>query len=391
MRDPLPASFRQCVEDVFGKDKVLVTAYAKPSQPIKQWYKDWQPPEGIEDAKPETNGSLYEGLINVTRRAIREQPIDTVTYIWMQGEADAGKGWGSVYEKSFLGVLDQLKEDLAIEDINFVVGRINDYWSDAERFPDGQLVRRIQQKLGEENTNGDWINTDDLNRGVNPWGGFSFDDGHFPPAGYTVMGQRFAKKACRLIDPQIEMDPEIFEEVFFDSSSNIQSHAAIGKSVTGPKSEQATAAGGSGFAELTDGEFAESDQKSKQWISFAPREESIDLIIDLGKAIEIDSVGINTLLSSQAKAGFPNRFIISTSGDGESFAVNNSRYNSIHFYNKKKLREMRAKGISPQTILLLTDQRERKKRVQARFIKIEIQTGEQWVYIDEIIVNPSKK
>lgn len=50
-------------------------------------------------------------------------------YIWMQGEEDARMGWGSVYEKSFNGVLEQLKQDHKVTKINYVVGRINDYWT----------------------------------------------------------------------------------------------------------------------------------------------------------------------------------------------------------------------------------------------------------------------
>lgn len=101
---------------------------------------------------------------------------------------------GQRLRKSFNGVLDQLKQDLNVTKINYVVGRINDYWTTDRGLKDGDLVRATLMKLGEAGPNAAWINTDDLNQGVNPWGGYDECDGHFPPQGYRVIGQRFAKK-----------------------------------------------------------------------------------------------------------------------------------------------------------------------------------------------------
>jgi hypothetical protein len=59
-----------------------------------------------------------------------DRKFDTVTFVWMLGEADGQAGWGAVYGKSFLGIIDQLKADLKRDDIRFVLGRINDYGGD---------------------------------------------------------------------------------------------------------------------------------------------------------------------------------------------------------------------------------------------------------------------
>jgi hypothetical protein len=87
-----------------------------------------------------------------------------------------------------MGVHDQLRADLGVEDVHFVVGRIHDFWKDPQQFPDGEQIREIQVGLGGKHTKGPWIDTDDLNRGVNPWGGYSLRDGQFPPPAYRVMG-----------------------------------------------------------------------------------------------------------------------------------------------------------------------------------------------------------
>lgn len=281
MRRPLPDTFEKLVAKVFGDDKVIVVTHAHPSQPIRRWYKDWPPPEGHEPDEQE-NGTLYDALLGKVRKGIEGEPVATVTFVWMQGEADADKGWGAVYEKSFLGILEQFRQDLEREKINFVIGRINDHYLTSRGKKDGDLVRAVQQKLGEEHPNGDWVNTDDLNRGVNPWGVYSLADGHFPPAGYRLLGERFALKACKLIDPGIKTDDGFFEAVFLNSPADIKTHAAIGRptfSGTPPGTEQGAA---SDFRGLTDGCYGSADPKDRQWVRCPPRTDSQAWVIDLG-------------------------------------------------------------------------------------------------------------
>ncbi|MCH7224985.1 hypothetical protein MLD59_02495 [Verrucomicrobiaceae bacterium E54] len=382
MTQTLGHSFYECVGAVLGKDRVLIARTGHPGQPIKNWYRDWQPPEGMEDPKPDKNGHLYDVLIAAVERVRKDETPASATFIWMQGEADASRGWASVYEKSFLGLSDQLRADLGIEEIHFVVGRINDYWL---REPDGEAMREILAKLGEDHANGAWIDTDDLNRGVNPWGGFSFEDGHYPPEGYVVIGQRFAREACRLIAPDIELDPAIFEERFIDSYRQIKTHDGIGKKVSGSAPPGAT-----DLSVLSDGKFGTTDHQDGAWVGFPPSDQPIELVLDLGAEMEVDSMAVNLLLSSAAKSEFPEQLVYSTSADGQEFRVNGSRYNTIRYYNTKELAKMRTDGIEPVSVLLLTRQWDREGPVRARKVKVEIKTGGQWVFIDEIVVNPRK-
>jgi hypothetical protein len=387
MTSILGRSFRESVEKVLGPDKVVVSRTGHPGQPLKNWVKDWVPPAGSEDPNVENNGHLYTKMMNTLERNLKGGKPSTVTFIWMQGEADAGKGWAAVYEKNFLSLLDQIRADLGIQKLNFVVGRINEFWLEK---PDGKAMREILAKLGDAHANGAWIDTDDLNRGVNPWGGFSFEDGHYPPGGYVVMGQRFAKKACLLIDPDIKLDPDVFREQFIDSHEQIKSHAAKGTAVSCaqflPKRSSAP-----GYAILTDGVFGPANHEDKAWVAIAPSEEPVEIIVDLGQLTDVKSLGINTLLSSKAKAEFKGRFIFSTSEDGVEFVVNNSRYNTIKVYNGKKFNALRAEGIEPQSVLLLTRQLRRNEPVKARKVKITIETADQPVFIDEIVVNPARE
>jgi hypothetical protein len=383
MTPTLSGSFQNCVQQVFGKDKVLVTMTGHPGQPIKQWVKEWTPPAGMTDPKAELNGSLYTRMIENVRRSLKNERPSTVTFIWMQGEADAESGWASVYEKSFQSLLNQLKTDLDIQEIHHVVGRINEYWLEKK---DGQAMREVLVKLGKRDDHSAWINTDDLNQGVNPWGGFSYNDGHYPPSGYVVMGQRFAKEACRLIDPEFKPDPAIFGEKFIDSSDDIHSHAAIGKPVTGTAPDAGHDGGGKGLALLTDGKFGGANGNDPAWLGFAPAGKPIELVIDLGEPVNIDAIAVNMLLSSKVKAEFPNKITYSTSEDGETFKTSNSRNSAIYFYNKRELADLRARGIEPRTALLLRGQ----AAPNTRKVRIEIETGDQCVILDEITVNPGK-
>lgn len=381
MTPTLSASFQKCVEQVYGKDKVLVSTTGHPSQPLKQWVKTWTPPEGMTDPKPESNGSMYDNLLQRVRHYLKAERPASLTFIWMQGEADSENRWASVYEKNFLTLVNQLKTDLGMDKIQFVVGRINDYWLQK---PDGQAMREVLMKLGDEHENGAWINTDDLNQGVNPWGGYSFIDGHFPPSGYVVMGQRFAKEACRLIQPDFKADPAIFAETFIDSYDDIQTHAAIGKTVTGTAPDASNNGAGKGLAVLTDGKFGEVKEGDPARIGFAPSATPIELIVSFDEPVNVDSIAVNLLLSSNAKAEFPNKITYSHSEDGETFKTNQGRFPSTGFYSKTELAEMRAKGIQPTPALVLRGH----AFPNVREIKIEIETGAQWVFIDEIVVNP---
>jgi hypothetical protein len=117
-------AFIPAVSDALGIDRVIVVQDAQNGQPILRWWKNWKSPEG---EKPESTGDLYDRLMAKVNPAIEGQVLESVTFIWMQGERDAGMRWGGVYEASLRGLYDQLSEDLGRTDINFVIGRLSDF------------------------------------------------------------------------------------------------------------------------------------------------------------------------------------------------------------------------------------------------------------------------
>lgn len=385
MRQPLPNSFQAVAEKTFGKDQVLVVTHAHPSQPIRRWYKQWRLPEGMEDAErkngkePAPNGSLYDAMMAQVKQAIGDKPLASVTYIWMQGEADAVSGWSSVYEESFYGVLDQIKADLGVEKIHYVLGRINDFWLTGNGIIHGDQMRQIQQKIGEAHPWGAWVDTDDLNTGVNPWGVYQFCDGHFPPAAYEVLGERFARKACALINPAVPIPANAFSSAYFDSSRMIASHAGIGGAVGG------SAPVSGNLAALSDGKFAPLTANDAQWARFTPgAENSTELTLDLGAAKTLGQIGISLLCDPQAGFPRPEHLVIEASADGANWQKVG---HDISFsYHLKVAGEIEETKRARNLLALIQVPKVQGKATAVRFLRFQIKAAD--ILVDEIVVDP---
>jgi len=74
-------SFTPTIEAEFGKENVIVVIDALGGQPIRRWYKNWNPLTGNE---PVATGDLYDSLMNKVNPAIVNQNIKTVTFVWIQ-------------------------------------------------------------------------------------------------------------------------------------------------------------------------------------------------------------------------------------------------------------------------------------------------------------------
>lgn len=189
-------SFTPAVEKAFGQDNVIVVKDAAGGQPIRRWYKKWKPEQGDE---PKATGDLYDRLMVKVNQAIQGKQIKTITFVWMQGERDARERHGNVYAASFMGLVQQLGNDLKREDIHFVIGRLSDFDMDNKRYPHWTLVRDAQVQVAQENKRGAWVDTDDLNDGTNAKGKPIKNDLHYSKDGYKTLGERFAEKAIALI------------------------------------------------------------------------------------------------------------------------------------------------------------------------------------------------
>lgn len=190
-------SFTPAVEAAFGKNNVIVVKVAKGGEPIRRWYKKWKPARGDE---PKATGDLYDRLMKKVNAAIRGEKVETVTFIWMQGERDAREKHGEVYASSLKGLIGQLASNLGRNDINFVIGRLSDCFM---KNPHWRMVRKAQVEVAEADSCGAWVDTDDLNDGKNKKNNL-----HYSAKGYKILGKRFAEKSIELIKEQILLKRE---------------------------------------------------------------------------------------------------------------------------------------------------------------------------------------
>ena len=190
-------SFTPIIEKKYGKEKIIIVKDAKGGQPIRRWYKEW---EFDNNNLSDSIGNLYNSLIYKVRKAVINKKIKTVTFIWMQGERDAREELADYYEKSLIGLYNQLTNDLNYKKINFLIGRISDFDLLNKKYKHWTRIIDIQVKVAESNIRFDWIDTDDLNDGVNKKGIKINNDLHYSVSGYKILGQRFAEKAIKMIN-----------------------------------------------------------------------------------------------------------------------------------------------------------------------------------------------
>jgi hypothetical protein len=192
-------TFTPAVNDAFGSNSVIVVKDALGGQPIRRWYKDWKPAAGTAAAAAaEANGDLYDRLMQKVQPAIAGRQIDTVTFVWMQGESDAKMKQGAVYAASLRGLLAQLSDDLGRKDVNFVIGRISDFGTGRAEWNDWSVVRAAEEEVGGSGPRCAWVDTDDLNDKPDKNGTMK-DDLHYSAEGYRTLGTRFAEKSIALI------------------------------------------------------------------------------------------------------------------------------------------------------------------------------------------------
>jgi len=197
----LNLSFIPAVNKALGKENVILVKSSKSGKPIINWCKEWKSPDG---RIKKGEGKLYDGLMKSSKKATKGTKIQTVTFIWMQGESDARKDRCEDYKASLEAVLNQLRTDLGRKDLNFVIGRISDH---ALKRPAWMTVRKAQEEIADSDKRGVWVNTDDLNEGIGIGqrkGETVKNDLHYSVSGFKILGKRFAEKAIALIKNEIQ-------------------------------------------------------------------------------------------------------------------------------------------------------------------------------------------
>lgn len=182
------------LKKLLPNDDIQHVKFAKGGQPIRKWVKTFD--EIAAKSKLSTKkdpGAFYDETLKAARASIAAKKPKTITFLWMQGERDAKEKLSAAYEESMNTLIANLRKDLSVPEMNFVIGRLSDY-STSEHW---EAVRSAQVKVATGDPRGSWVDTDDTNNKVKK--GKPHNDLHYTKEGYDLFGQRLARQAVLLI------------------------------------------------------------------------------------------------------------------------------------------------------------------------------------------------
>lgn len=179
-------SFTPAVKKAFPGDEVIVVKSAQGGQPIRRWYKGAKSPDGAKTKG--ADGDLYDLLMTKVKAATKGKTIDSVAFVWMQGESDAQRGPAEMYEANLRGLIKQLRDDLKRPDVAVVIGRLSEFKNGQ---PGWDTVRAAQVKVADADPLAAWVDTDKLNAPKVAL--------HYSQKGYEELGRRFAAKSVELM------------------------------------------------------------------------------------------------------------------------------------------------------------------------------------------------
>lgn len=172
MMDPTVV-FIPLIEEHYGTENCIFVKDAEGGKSISNWdYGAW----------------LWVRLTDKIIKSTTGHEIDTVTFIWMQGEADASFTGSSVYKNKLINLFTRVSNLFPTAKISYVVGRIDD-WSLSANNPYWEKIRSIQQYSDSMFDRYEMVNTDDLNGVTN--------DIHMV-GNYDVLAKRFADAAIKI-------------------------------------------------------------------------------------------------------------------------------------------------------------------------------------------------
>jgi len=192
--------FTPGINEALGADNVIVSFHAQGGQPISKWYREWKSGKGETDPAA---GKVYNAMMEATKAKMDGKKIRTITFIWMQGEADSKAQNSDVYLASLNGLKKQLEQDLKRTDLNFIIGRLSDSGfyrrRDKKRVENlhWEGIRNAQQAFADVSQRAVWIDTDDLN-------GEKHALHLIKPEGYRKLGERYVEAARKLIKENIK-------------------------------------------------------------------------------------------------------------------------------------------------------------------------------------------
>ena len=78
----------------------------------------------------------------------------------------------------------------------------------------------------------------------------------------------------------------------------------------------------------------------------------------------------------------------SHSADGKEYSLSHGKHNNVQMGKQRKLDQLGDVMKAPESVLVLTSQLTGSGAPRVRYLRIEINPGNEWLYLDEVVVNP---
>lgn len=168
-------SFAQSMSMAYPDDDIRLVKYAVGGTNL---YEQWS---------PKRKGKHYLAFMKHAKAALKDLEKSGTKYeisgmLWLQGEADANKGKGDLYEKNLTEFIQHMRQEFRTPKMPFVLARIRDYFG--HKTGHNKLVRDAMVKVADTMKNVSCFDTDDCS---------IMNMGHYDTDGYVVIGKRFTE------------------------------------------------------------------------------------------------------------------------------------------------------------------------------------------------------
>ena len=168
-------SFGHSVAQAYPDVDIRLVKYAQGGTNL---YQQWS---------PQLKGKQYKRFMEHARAALADLDKNGIKYevaamLWLQGEADANKGKGDLYEKNLTQFIKHMRTEFKTPEMPFILARIRDYYG--KETGHNKFVRDAQGKVADTMKNVTCFDTDDCSMK---------NKGHYDADGYIEIGKRFTK------------------------------------------------------------------------------------------------------------------------------------------------------------------------------------------------------
>jgi len=194
-------TFGRAMKDAHPDRDVYLIKHADGGTALADW---WNP--GADPSDTVNQGAGYTTFRDTVTQGLGRLDTEGVDFeiagmIWMQGESDAYySSYAHAYQANLTHFIDRVREDVAVDDLPFIIGEIHCLGV----CPYRDTVIDAERAVAAKDANVRSFDTLDLER-------FPDDDWHYAGIGQRVLGERFAQSL--LDEPELAPFPTAAIEI----------------------------------------------------------------------------------------------------------------------------------------------------------------------------------